>query len=130
MGSLNDRLPKFSKGVFVAARLAGSNWDFDDVAIVLDVVERPEPGYFLTTFITERGEVVSMNEAHASAVFDLLQERDDSIFVLTYEVLSKWQVEEDHESGKFEAGFGKARSVLAGRRLVHRMAVTKSVRGR
>jgi hypothetical protein len=127
MGSLNETRPMFSKGALVAARLAGSNWDFDDVAIVLDV--RSEGGDFWTTFITERGEVVSMTEVHARAVFDHLQQRDESIFVLTYEMLSKWQVEEDHESGYFSAGFERARALLAGRRLVRRMAVTKSVVG-
>ena len=129
MDTVTERLPKFSKGALVAARLAGSSWDFDDVAIVLDVAAKVEPGDFWTTFITERGEVVSMNEVQASAIFDHLHERDDSIFVLTYEVLSKWQVEEDHEFGRFNAGFGKARALLAGRRLVHRMAATRTMPG-
>ena len=130
MGTMTKHMPKFSKGALVAARLAGSSWDFDDVGIVLDVIAKAEPGDFWTTFITERGEVVSMNEVQASAVFDLLEERDDSMFVLTYEVLSKWQVEEDHESGRFEAGFGKARALLAGRRLVRRMVATRTMPGR
>lgn len=126
MASSTQTRPTFSKGTLVAARLAGSNWDFEDVAVVLDVRQN-ERGEFWTSFVTERGELIAMNEFQARAVFDILPERDESIFVLTYTMMSKWQVEDDHEAGRFAAGFARARASLAGRSLVRRMAVTNSV---
>lgn len=108
------------------ARLAGSNWDFEDVAVVLDV-RANEQGQFWTSFITERGELITMNEFQASVVFDLLPERDESIFVLTYTMMSKYQVDEDHEAGRFETSFARAKASMEGRRVLRRLSATKTL---
>lgn len=126
MGSSTQARPTFSKGALVVARLAGRSWDFEDVAVVLDVSANEE-GEFWTSFVTERGELITMNEFQARAVFDLLPHRDESIFVLTYAMMSKYQVDEDHEAGRFEASFARARASLAGRSVLRRLSATKTL---
>ncbi|MBK6616078.1 hypothetical protein [Ottowia sp.] len=120
--------PRFRKGSLVAARLAGCNWDIDDVGIVLDV-STPPNGECSALIITQRGVILSMLEQQAAVVFRSLAGQSDSIFVLTYEVLSNWQVEEDFEAGLFDEAHAKATSMLQAQRLVHRMGSTKSIVG-
>ena len=117
-----------AKGSLVAARLPGHSWNVTDVAIVLHVGVGAGGREFI--LVTERGVILTLAEPHARLMFEDLGDGDDSIFVLTYDMLSVWQVEEDHDAGFFDMGFAKARSLLASRRLMHRMMSTRAIPAR
>lgn len=102
---------RLGKGSLVAARFAGGNWDVDDVGVVLDTREAGG-GAWHVTLITHRGVLISMGQHEADLMFRALPDNADGMFLRMYALMSRWQAEEDHESGLFTDAYAKARALV------------------